>query len=347
MPLPRLEHDPREGLDHQDAPPIEWVPSLGCWCVFDKDAITTVLKSADFASADFAEIHRTLQRKVNIDCSAMIRIFEHTPNANEGARHAELRKDLARLLAANLPETKQWTAGVVYEVVAKTCQANVQIDLVQDMLEPICDALFACVLGVERPPNGKGGVSPSQIFDLYLGLNRRRDINAKAGALLDHFAASRDKLKTTPDYAVALSMVGYDSIVGSLASSLIDVLQRNEGQKLCEMTFPRQFSVTGVPYVERFAARDCTLAGAAIKAADRVRLYLEVEYPGEAGAEHRPYFGKGRHSCIGEELSTWLWRTVAAELARVPLACVIESATRRKPDWVFSYYSSIVVRFDA
>jgi cytochrome P450 len=278
MPLPRLEHDPREGLDHQDAPEIEWVPSLGCWCVFGKDAIATVVKSANFAAADFAEIHRTLERKVNIDFSALVRIFEHSPNANEGARHAELRKDLARLLASNMAETKQQTAGVMHGIIGKTCYAGAQVDLVQDVIEPICDALFAFVLGVERPPNCKSGVSPSQIFDLYLGLNRRREINEKAGEMLDHFAGAREKLRTTPDYAVALSMVGYDSIVGSIACSLLDSLQRNEGRKLSDMAFPQQFSVTGVPYIERFAANDCMLAGAEIKAADRVRLYLEAGY---------------------------------------------------------------------
>ena len=347
MALPRLEHDPREGLDQQTSTPVEWIPALGCWCVFDAAAIAAVLKSTEFVAADFAEIHRMLEQKVGIDCSALIRIFEHSPNANEGNRHAAIRRDLARALTTDLVSTKRRTARVLHELVLQVYQAATRIDLVRDIIEPACDALFESMLGVERPANSKSDVSPSQIFDLYLGLNRRQQINSKARAMLESFSAAKEKLKTSPDYAVALSMVGYDSIVGSLACWLLQVLRQSEGERLCDLTFPRLLPATGVPYIERFATKDCALASARIREGERVRLYLEAGCPGNRGAEDRPFFGKGRHSCIGEELSTWLWQTLTGELSRLPLVCTIESATRRKPDWVFTYYSSIVARLDA
>jgi cytochrome P450 len=310
--------------------------------VFDAKIIAAVLKSAEFVAADFAEIHRTLEQKVGIDCSALIRIFEHSANANEGDRHAAIRKDLARALTTDLVSTKRRTAGVLHELVPQVCRAGTRIDLVGDIIEPVCDALFESILGVERTANSKSDVSPSQIFDLYLGLNRRRQINAKARAMLEAFSAAKENIKTSPDYAAALSMVGYDSIVGSLACSLLHVLRQSEGERLCDFTFPRLLPATGVPYIERFATKECALAGANIREGERVRLYLEAGCPGKRGAEDRPFFGKGRHSCIGEELSTWLWQTLTGELARLPLVCTIERATRRKPDWVFTYYSSIV-----
>ena len=102
-----------------------------------------------------------------------------------------------------------------------------------------------------------------------------------------------------------------------------------------------------MPYVERFAAADCRLGDADIKKGDRIRLYLDP------GAQRNPAnagecnFGKGRHSCIGEDLSTWLWGTLTETFSRLPLLFNIESEARRKPDWVFTYYSSIVVHFHA
>jgi hypothetical protein len=162
--------------------------------------------------------------------------------------------------------------------------------------------------------------------------------------MLEAFAAS-ENLKTSPDYAVALSMVGYDSIVASLGCSLLHMLGQAEGERFCDLNFPPELPATGVPYIERFAVRDCTVDAASIRAGDRVRLYLDAGTSDQA--DDRPYFGKGRHSCIGEDMSTWLWRTVAAELSLVPLVCVIESTTQRKPDWVFTYYSSIVARLHA
>jgi cytochrome P450 len=344
MALPQLDRDPRKGRGHQMSAPIEWVASLGCWCVFDAKTIATILKSTDFSAADFVELHQTLERRVGIDCSAMIQVLRHTPIANEGECHAKLRRDLARVLTADAAVTKEHTIGVVHEVVTKTCRPGASTDLAQDVVRPVCDALFESLLGVTTPGRAEGGVSASQTFDLYLGLNRRKQTNAKVGTMLRGFSAAEEKLKTTPEYAVSLSMLGYDSIVGSLGCSLLHVLREGAGKRLCDLSFPRVLPATGVPYIERFAADDCMLSGASFRKGDRVRLYLDA---GSVAGEERPYFGKGRHSCLGEELSTWLWRTLTAELGRLPLAWTIESVARRQPDWVFVYYSSIVVRFHA
>jgi cytochrome P450 len=344
MSLPQLDHDPRERRGDEALPAVEWVPSLGCWCVFEAKTIAAILKSTDFSTADFVELHQTLERRVGIDCSAMIQVLGHTAIANEGECHAKIRKDMARVLTADAATTKQHTSGVVQQVIAKTCQPGASTDLARDVVRPVCDVLFESLLGVTAPGRAEDGVSASQTFDLYLGLNRRKQTNAKVGAMLRGFSAAQENLKTTPEYAVALSMLGYDSIVGSLGCSLLHVLREGAGKRLCDLSFPRVLPATGVPYIERFAAKDCTLCGARVRKGDRVRLYLDARSVAE---EERPYFGKGRHSCLGEELTTWLWRTLTAELAKLPLTWTIESVVRRKPDWVFVYYSSIVVRFHA
>jgi hypothetical protein len=346
MSLPLLGQDPGESLARQDAAPIEWVPSLGCWCVFDVKTITAVLKSPDFVTVDLAEIYRTMEQKIGIDCSAIIRIFQHSANANEGDRHAVIRKAMARALNDDMASTKRRTAGIMQRLVAERFQAPGRLDLMQDFVEPICDALFEGLLGAERPAECKDGVSPSQIFDRHLGLNRRRDINAKSRDMLESFSAA-EKLKTSPDYAAALNIVGYDSISGSLSCSLLKMLRQGDGERLCDLNFPRLLPATAVPYVERLATKEGTLSGLRINEGDRVRLYLDGGCPGAQRGSDRPYFGKGRHSCLGEEVATWLWQTLTAELSNVPFVCRIESATRRKPDWVFVYYSNIVARLDA
>ena len=98
MTLPRLDFDPRR--DGRSRFPLEWVSELGCWCVYDGDTITTILKSKDFAAVDFAELHRVYEKKVGIDCSTLIRVLYHVATANEGNRHAEIRRDVARVLTA-------------------------------------------------------------------------------------------------------------------------------------------------------------------------------------------------------------------------------------------------------
>src|SRR5262245_6266937 len=256
MVLPRLDLDPRKARDSKASAPIEWVPSLGCWCVFDADTISAIFKSTDF-TVDFADLHRNLEQSVDIDCSALIDALQYIATANEGARHAQLRKDLARVLTANMPANKQEIANFARELFPQLCGPGARVDLVSQIIEPICDKFFLGALGVSVPFREEDGVSASQIFDLYLSLNRRKMINAKACAMWEAFAAAGEDLKTTPGHAMALSMLGYDSIVGSLGASLLEVLQRESGKRLCDIAFPSSFPVkTGVPYIERFAGKD-------------------------------------------------------------------------------------------
>ena len=115
MSLPRLGHDPREGRDANVSPAIEWIPTLGCWCVFETKVITAILKSADFVAADFAEWHRSLG-KIGIDCSSVIEILDYVAIANEGNHHAEIRRNMARVIAAKATSCKEAAGRKVTEL---------------------------------------------------------------------------------------------------------------------------------------------------------------------------------------------------------------------------------------
>jgi hypothetical protein len=217
---------------------------------------------------------------------------------------------------------------------------------VREIIEPVCDTTFEELLGALCPATPENSVSGSQIFDLYLSLNRRKEVVARTGEMLEAFTAAGDRLRTSPSYATAIKMRGYDSLVGSLGRSILHLLKQAPGRRLRDIDYPQSFPETGVPYVERFAVRDCAFGGASIKQGDRLRIYLD---PGGENADGKGacYFGRGRHSCLGEDLARCLWRLFAEELAKLDLRCTIESEVRRKPDWVFAYYSSLVVRFHA
>ena len=344
MSLPRLSYDPREGRDAKSSPPIEWIPALGCWCAFETGAITAILKSNDFVAADFAEWHRSVG-KTGIDCSSVIEILGSVAIANEGKAHAEIRKNMARVIAAKANSCKEAAGRQVTELVPLLCREGARVDLVREIIRPVCDNLFEHLLGVGVPSDD--GISASQIFDLYLSLNRRKEIVSKAGAMLETYTEAQDRLNTAPGYATSLRMLGYDSIAGSLAGSLLHELKNAQGERLCDISYPRTLPKTGVPYIERFAAADCRFGDADIKKGDRIRLYLDPGTQRDNGNNGECFFGRGRHSCLGEDLSTWLWGTLTETFSRLPLCCTIESETRRKPDWVFTYYSSIVVRFHA
>ena len=344
MSLPRLGYDPREGRDARRSPPIEWIPTLGCWCVFDTGAITAIFKSTGFVAADFAGWHRSLGR-MGIDCSSVVEILNYVATANEGKRHAEIRKNMARVIAAKGKSAKDAAGGKLTKLVPLLCRESAGVDLVREIIQPVCDALFSTLIGIPLPPDE--GLSASQTFDLYLSLNRRKEIVSKAAAMLETYTNARDRLNTEPGYATALKILGYDSIVGSLGCSMLHAIKNAPGERLCDISFPQTFSHTGVPYIERFAAVDCRFGDADIKKGDRIRLYLDPGAQQNHGNNGECYFGRGRHSCLGEDLSTWLWRAMTGAFGRLPLRCTIENEVRRKPDWVFTYYSGIEVRFHA
>ena len=64
-----------------------------------------------------------------------------------------------------------------------------RVDLVREIVRPVCDTLFETLLGVPLQPDE--GISASQIFDLYLSLNRRKEIVAKAGAMLNTYTMAQ------------------------------------------------------------------------------------------------------------------------------------------------------------
>lgn len=282
---------------------------------------------------------------MGIDCASVIEILDYVATANEGQRHAEIRKNMARVIAANGRLAKAAAGEQLHQLAAELFRERKRVDLVRELIRPVSDTLFQTLLGVPMPPDE--GISASQIFDLYLSLNRRKSIVAKAGAMLETYTMARDRLATEPGYATALKILGYDSIVGSLGGSILYTLEHASGARLCDIAYPTTLPQTGVPYVERFASKDCTLGDANIKKGDRIRVFLDPGAQRNHANNGECNFGRGRHSCLGEDLSTWSWRTLTEAFARSPLRCTVVSEARRKPDWVFTYYSSIVVRFHA
>ena len=141
MSLPPLSYDPREGRNAKSAPSIEWIPTLGCWCAFDTGAITAILKSKDFVAPNFAEWHQTLGR-MGIDCSSVIEILDSLAIANEGRRHAEIRKTLAKAIATHAGSTKEAAGSKPTELVSRLCRDGASVDLVRDIIRPVCDQLL-------------------------------------------------------------------------------------------------------------------------------------------------------------------------------------------------------------
>jgi hypothetical protein len=336
----KLQRASHEATSHRRAAPIEWSESLRSWCVFDRDSMIAIMKSDDFSVVDYAAEYAKMGQRTDIDWSALVEALNHIPLANESERHTQLRRDFARLISSRSATTKKLVGELVTKTVPAVFRDGRRAELVQELIRPINDALFAGLIGAPVPDHASTP-SASQIFDRFLGLNRRKRVQSELARLSQAFA-ERDPA-TSVQYAAALMVVGYDSVLGSLGTSLVAVLEEGAGSRLCDLSYPDSLPRTGVPYVERVAKKDCAIPGANIHAGDRIRLILEAcPMSGHAG-EDTTFFGKGRHLCVGKELSQWLWRTLAHELAKVQLKAGITQAGLRPNDYVFSVYESIEV----
>ena len=115
------------------------------------------------------------------------------------------------------------------------------------------------------------GISGSQIFDLYLSLNRRKEIVAKAGAMLETYTMAQDRLDTAPGYATALKILGYNSLVVSLGGSMLHVLKNAPGKRLCDIAYPQTLPQTGVPMLSGSRRR---IAGSATPTSRRATAFV-------------------------------------------------------------------------
>ena len=113
-----------------------------------------MLKSRDFAVADFAGLHQKVE-KLGLDCAAAVKVLDHVATAHDGETHARCRRDSARILNHDIASTKRKTAEALQDIVLRVFRPGTCVDLVQDVVRPACDALFENIFGL-APMAGQG-----------------------------------------------------------------------------------------------------------------------------------------------------------------------------------------------
>ena len=302
-----------------------------------------IMKSADFVVVNYAAEYGKLEQRTGIDWSCLIGTLQSIPLTGDGPHHIQLRRDFARLISAHSAAAKAAVAEFADNDVPLVFRNRRTAELVDDLIRPITNILFGILLGVPPPEVSSKGPSVSQIFDRFLSLNRRIQLQESLSHLSKSLSDNVSELTTSAEYATALIAVGHDSLIGSLGASLVAVLEQAEGARLCDVTFPSTLPRTGVPYVERVAQKDCTVHGTQFHAGDRLRLFLDACPSRGTPSDEAPYFGKGRHLCLGMDLSQWVWHTVTHSLSQLPVRLRILEAKLRANDYVFNVYDRIEV----
>ena len=339
----KLQHEPHKATSYRSFAPIEWSEDLRSWCVFDPDIMIAVMKSDDFVVTDYAAGYAKLEQRSGTDWSGLIEAFQFIPLAHEGERHAELRRYFAQLITERSTSAKTAVEEFLTKAVPLVFRARQNAELVQELLRPATDVLFGQLIGAPVPDVAADRPSVSQLFDRSLGLNRRKRLQSSI-ARLSKTLAKESGLTISTEYAAALIILGHNSFLSSIGASLVAVLEEGTAERrLCDLTYSDILPRTGVPYVERVARKDCAISGLNVSTGDRVRLFVDACPARGSAASEAPFFGKGRHLCLGKDLSQFAWRILIQELARVPFRVRIIATRVRPNDYVFNMYERIEV----
>ena len=309
--------------------PVEYSAAMKCWCVFEPEWVQQLLVSTDAAVTPYAEQLSPLQAR--LDLRGALRVLTHIPLANEGADHAAGRQPLSRFNNATYTDRLARLTEVLAQH-AGVFQAPGRVDLTRHFFPPVIDAITQLGHGAAAEPSWPG---PSQLFDRFLSLNRRKPVYERLNLL---YAEGTQHGLDHLDQRVALQVLGYDALLGSLQESFLQVVRAHPGTALDQIDWPASLPATAVPTVERVATRELSIDGQTIAAGERIRLYLATA---EGGSDF--FFGGGRHKCVGLGLSQKIWQAFAAVFAAARCTVHLVEVQYPPSDFVFNCPSELWV----
>lgn len=323
--------------------PIFWSKELRCWMACDPAVIESIQKNPLFRVVDHSGETAKIVTKLGIDLSHIARVFEHVPVNVEGAEHGRRRRAMATAMA-----TRTEPALTQFRISAeRLCHRffgqTGTVELVSQFFEPLIAELAQALSGVqlEHHPDF---VSPTQVFDKGLGLSRRKLINAQIGRLRSRACAHMPDDQA--DMAVALAILGSDTILGSIALSFAAGLASHPSVPLSDIDWGDSLRATAVPFIERLATAPAMIANAEIEAGDLVRLYLD-RYTLEPEERRDGFFGAGRHACLGRAVAQRSWLILTDALRSSTATVTIDDIVLREADCMFLFPREMKAKVDA
>ncbi|WP_108881059.1 cytochrome P450 [Anderseniella sp. Alg231-50] len=321
--------------------PVCWSDELDCWLVTGPDQIRTAQKSKDLVVINHqAEVQQVSQRlKLNLD--DISDVLGSMPLSTEGTDHSTRRKRITEKIKAAKPATLAHFADLADKTFKQCIAGKRNVELVSSLFYPLASDIVLNISGVN--PRGRPDyLSVTQIFDRALGLKRRLLINDE----LQHMRSQVSQSSSTDDAsdALALAILGSDSLLGSFSLSFMERVRSNPDALLCDMDWSRQLTATSVPFIERQAVNDLDLAGTHISAGQRVRLYLD-RFSYETIGNRAGFFGLGRHACPGRSVSQGAWQILGNMFAQYRLRVTVNDMEFRRADSMFSFPTRLEVNF--
>lgn len=321
--------------------PISWSDELDCWLVTGPDLIRTVQKTRDLVVINHKAELEMISHRLNLDLDCIADTFDSMPLSTEGNAHAVRRRRIAEKIRTTRPAALSHFTDLADRTIAQCIAGKRNVDLVAELFCPLVSDIVFQISGVSaraRPDY----LSVTQIFDRALGLKRRLLINAELKRMRAELPDDADADHSSD--ALALAVLGSDSLLGSFSLSFMERVQSNPETPMSEIDWSRQLTATSVPFVERQAVTDLILDGKQISAGQRLRLYLD-RFSFEPVADRTGFFGLGRHACPGRSISQTAWQILGRMFAQYRYTVAVTDITFRNADSMFSFPTKLEVDF--
>ncbi|MEX1107943.1 MAG: hypothetical protein WEC00_03430 [Dongiaceae bacterium] len=326
--------------------PIVYDEATRCHVVTNPRQVLDLLRHPGLVCQDVVESIAAVTRRYDIQLPNFIYAAGIMPLLMEGPRHEAMRRRMAAFLAGQ----RKAVAGRLPELVDRhfaQLRSNDEIDLAGGILLPFVRDLFSeMVEASETIPFRR--IAITRIFDRYIGLRTIQTIDSDLADLRARIAraCAPAVARGDDDMLLALLVLGRDSLLATLATSLNTILAAHIGVRLDAIVFPDFPPETGVAIAERLAGKDFEYERTSFSTGDRVRLYLQSLNYDASQSVQKLIFGAGPHSCLGRHMSLDVWPAVGDALRSTPrIVSAVDCAY--VDNQIFVMPERLIVRFEA
>lgn len=304
--------------------PIEWSEALKCWCVFQPRQVKSLFESSEAIAVPYGDQLSTIGSKWAVELRGPLQVLQHIPLANEGETHLKSRRTIAQLHNATYEDrlTKLRSEIALRKYV---WEISGSIELTENFFHPVIHAITMPFSQALLSPTWPG---PSQLFDRFLSLQRRKDVYGQINMLYEE---GLQRLEPHLDEKIAMRILGYDALLGSIQESFVSQVRLHKSVPLNEIPWPDKLPATAVPTVERIAQSDIEIGGKHISKGQRIRLFLNG-----SDVDQGLFFGDGRHKCVGAGISQKIWQEFVQLFSALTCYVTIENIEYPQSDFVFN-----------
>ena len=163
---------------YRGSPDIFWSDQLKSWITAEPRTMTAIQKDPAFDVLDQSAELEKIRSRLHIALPGIERVFRNVPVNVEGDEHVLRRRRMARTIAARTEDALAQFSAAAERLCAKHLGSSGEGELVAGLFEPLAIVLARALSGIALAHNPEF-LSPTQVFDKSLGLNRQKLIDAE------------------------------------------------------------------------------------------------------------------------------------------------------------------------